>query len=176
MSSRKITIAWLLTVGLMAVFAGMSWIDLQLSPEAGAQKFEISGFQIFPIISALMLLQVASLLATLLTPELVARAISGLLAPIMLAHAFIVLFGLPSNIQNALEVQITETTGVSGYESQAEFVEFAGETYLWVGYLFAVALNLAVLLTKAFSKSGSSKAKASKDELVSEPDLWETQK
>jgi hypothetical protein len=94
----------------------------------------------------------------------------------MLAHAFIVLFGLPSNIQNALEVQITETTGVSGYESQAEFVEFAGETYLWVGYLFAVAFNLAVLLTKAFSKSGSSKAKASKDELVSEPDLWETQK
>lgn len=176
MSSRKITFAWLVSVGLMTVFAGMSWIDLQLSPEAGGQEFEISGFQIFPIISALMLLQVASLLATLLTPELVARAISGLLAPIMLAHAFIVLFGLPSNIQNALEVQITETTGVSGYESQAEFVEFAGETYLWVGYLFAVALNLAVLLTKAFSKSGSSKAKASKDELVSEPDLWETQK
>ncbi len=176
MNSKKITIAWLLTVSLMAVFAGMSWINLELSPEAGAQKFEISGYQVFPIISALMLLQVASLLATLLTPELVARVISGVLAPIMLAHGFFVLLGLPSNIQNAVEVQITEITGVSGFASQAEFVEFAGETSLWVGYLLAVTLNLVVLLAKAFSKSGSSKAKASKEELVSEPDLWETQK
>jgi hypothetical protein len=176
LSSRKITIAWLLTVGLMAVFAGMSWINLELSPEAGAQKFEISGFQIFPIISALMLLQVASLLATLLTRQIVARAISGLLAPIMLAHGLFVFFGLPSNIQNAIEVQITEITGVSGFASQAEFVEFAGETFLWTGYLLAVTLNFAVLLAKAISKSGSSKAKASKEVPVSELDLWETQK
>jgi len=176
LSSRKITIAWLVSVGLMAVFAGMSWINLELSPEAGAQKFEISGYQVFPIISALMLLQVAALLATLLTPEFVARAISGLLAPIMLAHGFFVLLGLPSNIQNAVEVQITEITGVSGFASQAEFVQFAGETFLWVGYLLALTLNSAVLVAKAFSKSGASKTKASKEELVSEPELWETQK
>ena len=176
MSSRKITIAWLVSVGLMAAFAGMSWIDLELSPEAGAQKFQISGYQVFPIISALMLLQVASLLATLLTPELVARAISGLLAPIMLAHALLVFFGLQSNTQNAIEVQITEMTGVSGFASQAEFVEFAGETFLWVGYLLAITLNFAVLLAKAVLKSVSSNAKATKEELVSEPDLWETQK
>ena len=176
MSSRKIAIAWLVSVGLMAVFAGMSWINLELSPEAGAQKFEISGYQVFPIISALMLLQVAALLATLLTPELVARAISGLLAPIMLANGFFVLLGLPSNIENAVEVQITEITGVSGFASQAEFVQFAGETFLWVGYLLALALNCAVLLAKAFSVSGASETKASKEELVSEPDLWETQK
>lgn len=176
MSSRKITIAWLVSVGLMAAFAGMSWIDLELSPEAGAQKFQISGYQVFPIISALMLLQVASLLATLLTPELVARAISGLLAPIMLAHALFVFFGLQSNTQNAIEVQITEMTGVSGFASQTEFVEFAGETFLWVGYLLAITLNFAVLFAKAVLKSVSSNAKASKEELVSEPDLWETQK
>lgn len=176
MRSRKITIAWLVSVGLIAVFAGMSWINLELSPEAGAQKFELSGFQVFPIVSALMLLQVAALLTTLLTPELVARAISGLLAPIMLAHGFFVLLGLPSSIQNAVEVQITEITGVSGFASQAEFVEFVGETYLWVGYLLAITLNAAVLLAKALSKSGSSKAKASKEELVSQPDLWDTQK
>jgi hypothetical protein len=160
----------------MAAFAGMSWINLELSPEAGAQKYEISGYQVFPIISALMLLQVASLLATLLTPELVARAISGLLAPIMLAHALFVFFGLQPNTQNAIRVQITEMTGVSGFASQAEFVEFAGETFLWVGYLLAITLNFAVLIAKAVLKSVSSNAKASKEELVSEPDLWETQK
>lgn len=176
MSSRKTTIAWLVSIGLLAVFAGMSWLNLELSPEAGAQEFEISGYQVFPIISALMLLQVASLLATLLTPELVARSISGLLAPIMLAHGLFVLFGLQVSLQNAIEVQITEITGVAGFASQAEFVEFVGETYLWVGYLLAVTFNFSVLLTKAFSKSGSSRAKAFKEELVSEPDLWETQK
>jgi hypothetical protein len=174
--SRKISIAWLATIALLLISAGISWLNLQLSPEAGEQEFAISGYQVFPIISALMLLQVAALLATLLTPKTVARAISGILAPIMLVHGFFVLFNLQASLQNAIEVQITEITGVSGFASQAEFVEFAGETYMWVGYLVAVTLNSVVLLTKAFSKSGFPKAKASQEELASEPDLWETQK
>ena len=57
MSSKRITIAWLISILLLVVFAGFSWLDLELTPEAGAQKFVISGYQVFPIISALLLLQ-----------------------------------------------------------------------------------------------------------------------
>jgi hypothetical protein len=161
---------------LLAIFAGLSWLNLELSPGAGAQKFEISGFQVFPIISALLLLQVAALLASLLTPRMVGRVISGILSPIMLAHGLFVVVGLHTSLQSAIEAQITEITGVAGFASQAEFVAFAGDTYLWVGYLLAISLNLAILLTKSLSKVAHSEARPTKEVLVDEQDLWETQK
>ena len=153
MNSRRITFAWLVSILLLVVFAGLSWLDLELTPEAGAQKFEIAGYQVFPIISALLLLQGAALLSSVLTPVAVGRAIAGLLVPIMLAHAIFVVAGLQSNLQNAVALQITKITGVEGIASQAQFVEFAGDTYLWVGYLLSIAVNLAVLLTKVISKA-----------------------
>lgn len=175
MNSKQITFSWLASVVLLAIFAGMSWINLALTPEAGAQEFEISGFQIFPIISALLLLQAASVLASFLTPELVGRAISGLLAPIMLAHGLFVFFGLQTSSQDAVGAQITEITGVAGFTSQEGFVAFAGDTYLWVGYLFAITLNVAVLLIKALSKTVNPEPRAPKEAFVDEQDLWETQ-
>lgn len=176
MNSKRITVAWLVSILLLVVFAGLSWLDLELTPEAGAQKFEISGYQVFPIISALLLLQGAALLSSVLTPVAVGRAISVLMVPIMLAHAIFVVVGLQSNLQNAVAVQISEITGVAGIASQAQFVEFAGDTYLWVGYLLSIVVNLAVLLTRAVSKAQLSKTRQSREEIIDELDLWETQK
>ena len=176
MNSKRITVAWLVSILLLVVFAGLSWLDLELTPESGAQKFEISGYQVFPIISALLLLQGAALLSSVLTPVAVGRAISGLMVPIMLAHAIFVVVGLQSNLQNAVAVQISEITGVAGIASQAQFVEFAGDTYLWVGYLLSIVVNLAVLLTKAVSKAQMSKTRHNREEIIDELDLWETQK
>ena len=176
MNSKRITVAWLVSILLLVVFAGLSWLDLELTPEAGAQKFEISGYQVFPIISALLLLQGAALLSSVLTPVAVGRAISVLMVPIMLAHAIFVVVGLQSNLQNAVAVQISEITGVAGIASQAQFVEFAGDTYLWVGYLLSIVVNLAVLLTKAVSKAQLSKTRPNRQEDIDELDLWETQK
>ena len=167
---------WLASIVLLAIFAGLGWLNLGLSPEAGGQEFEITGYQVFPVISALLLLQLAALIASFLVPITVARVISGLLAPIMLAHAFFVAMGLQSNLQIAVEAQITEVTGVAGLASQAEFVVFTGDTYLWIGYLFAVGWNVAALLTKALSKTGSSESRSTKTHIVDEVDLWETQK
>jgi len=176
MSSKRITIAWLVSILLLVVFAGLSWLELELTPEAGAQIFEISGYQVFPIISALLLLQGAALLSSVLTPVAVGRAIAGLMVPIMLAHGFYVVVGLQLNLQNAVAVQISEITGVAGIASQAEFVEFAGDTYLWVGYLLSIAVNLTVLLAKAVSKAQLSKTRQNREENIDELDLWETQK
>ena len=176
MNSKRITVAWLVSILLLVVFAGLSWLDLELTPEAGAQKFEISGYQVFPIISALLLLQGAALLSSVLTPVAVGRAISVLMVPIMLAHAIFVVVGLQSNLQNAVALQISEITGVAGIASQAQFVEFAGDTYLWVGYLLSIVVNLAVLLTKAVSKAQMSKTRHNREEIIDELDLWETQK
>ena len=176
MKLRRITIAWFASILLLAVFAGLSWVNLELTPEAGAQSFEISGYQIYPIISALLLLQAAALLASVLTPAVVGRAISGLMLLAMLVHGFYVVEGLQPNLQNAIAIQISEITGVAGTLSQAQFVEFAGDTYLWLGYVIALAANLAVLLSRAISKIQLSKSSRNRKEIIEEPDLWETQK
>jgi hypothetical protein len=176
MNSKRITVAWLVSFLLLVVFAGLSWVNLELTPEAGAQSFEISGYQVFPIISALLLLQGAALLSSVLTPAAVGRAISGFLVPIMLAHGIYVVVGLELNLQNAVAVKISEITGVAGIASQAQFVEFAGDTYLWVGYLLSIAVNLAVLLAKAVSKAKLSKTRQNREENIDELALWETQK
>jgi hypothetical protein len=94
----------------------------------------------------------------------------------MLAHGLFVVVGLQSSLQNAIEAQIAEITGVAGFASQAEFVAFAGDTYFWVGYLLAISMNLAILLTKLLSKVPHSEARPTKEALVDEQDLWETQK
>lgn len=176
MNLRRITIAWFASILLLAVFAGLSWVNLELTPEAGAQSFEISGYQTYPIISALLLLQAAALLASVLTPAVVGRAISGLMLLAMLVHGFYVVEGLQPNLQNAIAIQISEITGVAGTLSQAQFVEFAGDTYLWLGYVIALAANLAVLLTRAISRIQLSKSSRNRKEIIEEPDLWETQK
>jgi hypothetical protein len=176
MNSKRITVAWLVSILLLVVFAGLSWVNLELTPEAGAQSFEISGYQVFPIISALLLLQGAAFLSSVLTPAAVGRAISGFLVPIMLAHGIYVVVGLELNLQNAVAVKISEITGVAGIASQAQFVEFAGETYLWIGYLLAIAVNLAAVLTKTFSKAHLSRTRPIREEVTDELDLWETQK
>jgi len=176
LNSKRLAIAWLGSILLLAVFAGMSWLNLELSPEAGAQAFELSGLQVFPIISALLLLQIAAFLVSLLTPYLVSRVISGIMVPVMVVHSFSVIAGLQARMQTAIEAKITEITGVAGFDSQAEFVSSAGDTYLWAGYIVAVGLNLAVLLAKAVSKVANSQAKERKESLAVEQDLWETQK
>jgi hypothetical protein len=176
MNPKRITVTWLVSILFLAVFAGFSWLDLELTPEAGAQSFEISGYQVFPIISALLLLQGAALLSSVLTPVAVGRAVAGLLVPIMLAHAIFTVVALQSNMQNAVAVKISEITGVEGIASQTQFVEFAGDTYLWVGYLLSIAVNLAILLTKAVSKCQLSRTRQNRQETIDELDLWETQK
>jgi hypothetical protein len=94
----------------------------------------------------------------------------------MLAHGIYVVVGLELNLQNAVAVKISEITGVAGIASQAQFVEFAGETYLWIGYLLAIAVNLAAVLTKTFSKAQLSRTRPNREEFPDEQDLWETQK
>ena len=122
------------------------------------------------------MLQVASWLASLFTPALVGRWIAGLLAPAMLGHGVLVLVGLEGAIQASLAGSISEITGIAGASSQLQFIAEFSETYLWIGYLFALGLNLVVLVSKAFLKlEPPRKAEATK-QFDDAGDLWESQK
>lgn len=176
MNRRIISLAWLATILLVAVFAGTSWLNLGLTPEAGEQKLEMTGYLVFPIISALVLLQAAALLATFFTPAPVGRVIAAVLAPVMLVHGVLVVLSLEASFQTAVSAEIAQVTGVAGVASQFQFVSTALDTYLWVGYLAALLLNVAVLAVRALLKLKPADAKAAKESLDSVEDLWESQK
>jgi hypothetical protein len=175
-NQRNLAFAWLGSVLILSVFAGLNWLEVQLTPDAGGQLIEITGYVASPIISALILLQAASLLTSFFTPTLVGRWIAGLLAPVMLGHAILLTIGLQNSIEGSLAGAITEITGVAGASSQLQFVAESSNTYFWVGYLLAILLNVAVLAGKALLNVGP--AKKAKEPVNSDDasDLWESQK
>lgn len=176
MNQRNLSFAWLTSILLLSVSAGLSWQELLLTPEAGGQSIQVTGYSVFPIISALLLLQAAALLASFFTPASVGRLIAGLLIPAMATHAFLVAVGLETSIQDSISGSISAITGVAGSESQLQFVASSTSTYLWVGYFLSIGLNLILLAAKAFLDLGPDKSSSNVGPAEDIEDLWESQK
>jgi hypothetical protein len=175
-NQRNLSFAWLASILLLSVSAGLSWQELLLTPEAGGQSIQVTGYSVFPIISALLLLQPAALLASFFTPATVGRWIAGLLIPAMVAHAFLVGVGLETSIQNSISGSISEITGVAGSASQLQFVASSTSTYLWVVYFFSIGLNLVLLAAKAFLSLGPAKNSSNVVPAEDIENLWASQK
>jgi hypothetical protein len=176
MSQRSISVAWLFTILALTILAGLSWVDLTLSPASGGQEIEVTGFLVFPIISALLLLQGSALLAAFFTPALVGRIIAGLQIPIVLWHAFAVLSTVGSALQDAVAAEITKATGVVGVASQAQLVDTALDNNIWYIYLAVLALNAVALVSRALVGKVAVR-KATRDGSGDDSeDLWESQR
>lgn len=175
MTQRANALLWLLSIVSLTVFSGLSWLNLTLTPEVGGQFVEISGNAVFPVTSALILLQGAGLLAAFFTPVIVSRVIAAFLAISMTAHLAYVAIVLEQRLQFALASQITEITGVVGLASQTQLVASAENTFMWVAYLVLVGANVGILVLRALLKSDSNRKPSA---ITSEDatDLWETQK
>jgi hypothetical protein len=176
LNQRNLAFAWLGSILLLSIFAGFSWLTVELTLDAGGQSIDVTGYSAFPVISALMLLQTASLLASFFTPTLVSRWIAGLLAPVMLGHGLLLVSGLEAAIETSLTGSISQITGVAGVSSQLPFIATAANTYLWVGYLAAMGLNVALLLIKAFLDVVPAKKTEAASPSGDAGDLWESQK
>lgn len=176
MTQRKVSLAWLLTILLLTVLAGFSWIDLTLSPASGGQEIQVTGFLVFPIISALLLLQGSALLAAFFTPPLVGRIIAGVLVPIVIWHGVVLLTTIQQGLQDAVAAEITKATGVVGVASQAQLVETALDNNLWYVYAAVLAFNLAALIARALVRSTLPKKKLGALALDDSDDLWENQR
>lgn len=176
MTRRLISLAWLASILFLTVLAGLSWVDLLLTPASGGQKIEVTGYLVFPIISALMLLQGASLLAAVFTPALIARVISGVQVPVLVWHAVVVLTTVDTSLQEAVSSEITEATGVVGAVSQAQLVELALQNNIWYVYLAVLVLNIAVLVAATLVKVNPAKAKIVVSDQDDSNEIWESQR
>jgi hypothetical protein len=176
MNQRSVSGIWLLTILLLTILAGFSWVDLTLSLASGGQRIEVTGFLVFPVISALLLLQGSALLAAFFTPPLVGKIIGAVQVPIVLWHGFVVLTTIQQSIQDAVAAEITKATGVVGVASQAQLVESAMDNNVWYIYLAALALNALALVVRAMVGKPKEKIDSGASSLNDADDLWDSQR
>lgn len=176
MNQKSASLIWLLTILVLTVVAGFSWVNLTLSPASGGQQIQVTGYLVFPIISALMLLQGSALLAAFFTPPLVGRVIAAVLVPIVAWHGIVVLTTVQQSLQDAVAVEITGATGVVGFASQAQLVETALDSNLWYVYLAVLALNVLALFARALVRKPAARKPAGDPASEDSDDLWENQR
>lgn len=175
MKIRTLVFAWIGSLLLLTTLAGASWFDVLLTSDAGGQNLPVSGFMVFPIISALVLVQAAALLVSILTPNRVGRVIAAVLIPIQLWQLVTVALEYKAAIAGAVSSEISKATGVVG-EGQLQLVASSVEG-LWIfGYLAVLALNIAVLAMRAFMKAVPSNSKSPTEPEDDSSSLWESQK
>ncbi len=176
MNQRNVMFTWLASVLLMAVLAGTPWISVVLTPEAGGQLIDITGYMVYPVASALILLQGSALLASFFTPVQVGRVLAGGVAIVMSWHLVTVATTLVPSMGSSMGASIETLTGVAGLLAQQELVSSTSESLLWAAYLVAVVLNILILAIKAIRPLHAlpSKVKAGPNQIGM--DLWDAQK
>ena len=174
-NEARLSAFWFATIIGASLFAGASWLDVLLSPEAGGQTIQVTGTLVFPVITALLLLQAAGLFTSYFAPNLVGRLIAGSLSLVMIFHFGLVVVGFVEAIDKAISGQVFEATGVLGQAGQDQFLAASTDTYMWVGYLICLFLNISVLISRGLLQEKRGEVKRDGIGQDSPSDLWESQ-
>lgn len=176
MNQRTAIIGWFASLLLLVVTVSNSFATVALTKQAGGQVFELSGYQVFPVANALILMQGAAFLVSFLIPVSISRVISAALVPVMIWHLVLVITTLEDSIAKALAFKVASITGVSGLEGQLALVASASEGPSGIIYSVAVALNVLVLLVRAVVKLSASQKRRQVDQNVDPSELWDAQR
>jgi hypothetical protein len=167
---------WFATLLLLIVAAGNSFATISLTKQAGGQVFGISGYQVFPVSNALILMQAAALLVGFLIPAVINRVISGFLSLVMTWHFVLVVASFEDSLAKALAFEVTAITGVSGLEGQLALIESINETGMALIYPAAVLLNTLFLVARAIFKFQAGENKPNSNKVDDSVDLWDAQR
>jgi len=175
MNQRTALYAWVSSVFLIAIAAGSSFAEVTLTPDAGSQVISLTGYLVFPVANALILLQTAAMLVSFFTPAKLTRIVSAGLVPVMLWHLVIVAIETEQAMARALVAAIADVTGVSGLEAQLGLIETSFNTAMPIFYAVAVAINIVVLVAKSALNLPLPKPRQRKADDSDAADLWDSQ-
>ena len=166
---------WFVTVLLLAVASSQNWGLLEVSEDAGGGVLQVNGFLAFPVLGALIVLQVLASLCGLLVAPKVARYLSVGLIPIMVWNVFDVLQNSATQTQLSLLKLLASKTGVLEAQSSSGLVVSSSTSSGSGFYLLAVALNLLVLVLISFMPMRSIHSRKLKSKTDVPEDLWSKQ-
>jgi len=173
---NRLIASWLLSILLVAISAGLSWGNFEVSLQAGGGTLEITGYNAFPILGTLVGLQLVAVLLSLLTRPFVTRFVSLAIALLMSWSLFLVLTSSPKQIILTAQRELADKTGVLQDLASSDFL-ISSAVGLWsVLYLFAGLLNTLTLVIVALFWRERSVPKRAKNERDLPEDLWGDQK
>ena len=172
--SRSIAL-WLLSLMLLAISAGQSWNSFELSDEVGGGIVEVSGFEAFPVIGALLALQVVAALLSFLVRPMLTRFISIAITPLMLWNLIDVLSNSASQVQLTFVRALAEQTGVLADSASSGFlIASSGGVFSFL-YLGCLVLNVLVLVSVAVTATHFKSQSKQRVERNLPEDLWSSQ-
>ena len=175
MTKTQATLAWIASLALLAITAGMNWQSFEVTMSAGGGLIEISGFLAFPVIGTLVLLQVVTLLIGFLVKPLVTRVLAGVILPLMVWIFFDVLLNSTTRVQETLVGVLAEQTGVIEQVGDSEFLASSSTGVASSLFLVALSLNSLLLAVVLLRPAKRNRTKARKGGQQQPVDLWSSQ-
>jgi len=143
--TRAIAI-WLFSLLLLLVAAGQAWQTFLVSEDAGGGSIQVSGFQAFPVIGALIALQVTAVLVSLLVRPTVLRWMSLGITPLMLWSLVDVVQNVTVQVQRTFVMFLAEQTGVLTDPVDSVFLLGSLESGFFYVYVIFAVINTLVLV------------------------------
>lgn len=161
---------------MLSFAASLVWGSYSISDDAGGGTIESTGFAAYPVIGAIVALQVSAFLVSLIVRNTVTRVMSVALIPLMIWSFLDVLLTSSAQVESTLSRFLAEQTGVEGERAALEFVVSSSEGLAWVFYLVAVAANVIALAIRIFAILVEAPKKAAEQKRDLPDDLWSEQK
>ena len=174
--NRYALLSWLLSLIFVAVTAGSTWKDIDLSAEVGSAEIIVTGLDVYPIAGAVILFQLAALSVVSLISRIPARIIQALVASLSLALFVFVIPDWSIQTQKASIQAISDAIGVAGQTVQGQLVVLDKFTLWPVIFLVALILNSLIVLLGALSSTTTSRRDRPLESTNDTDHLWESQK
>ncbi|MFM7013699.1 MAG: Trp biosynthesis-associated membrane protein [Actinomycetota bacterium] len=165
---------WLISLGLVCIAGGFTWVGYQFTQEAGGKAIVLSGYEVFPSMAPILLLQAAALVVSLLLSAGPKRILAIILALCMGWHLAELIFIQVKLFEVALNSSIAAVSGVAGQSAQQALLASSNFSSTWIAYLVLGLVNVGVLGLVALGKNRVLK-KEKTQESVS-VGLWEQQR
>lgn len=158
--------------------ASSNWVEITLIPEAGSQSIWVTGFEVFPVAGALLLLQSFAVVVSLLSKELVGRIVRLALLPIVMWQVISGFIDLSGDLKATIAAKVTDLTGISGESAQGELISQMTSSIVPNLYLLALVINIFALLVTAAIPGAKPPPKPNRSPTDADDvwELWESQR
>lgn len=170
MTRRLPDFIWAFSVLLMVMAGASSWRMVELTPDVGSRVLTLNGFEIYPVLAVILLVQVLAKIIGYLVSPLAQRILAAVMVPATAVLIGPLFFSPESFSQSILAEQIADLTGISGQASQLALISSASETLWQLVLQLVMVVNLGALLSMVFSKQARG---SNRKDLEHVEELWE---
>jgi hypothetical protein len=176
MTKSRRLLLWVMLALALAFSSSFAVLTVTLIPDSGAQILVITIGKVLPELQALAVLQGAAILIAIFLGAVGFRLTVLLICLVLTTYSIPTLIAIESRVQQAVENEILDVTGISGQASQQLLVSSSipGNGVLF--FSVVLALNVLILFLLALTKPKSVSSPRKIVDQAETLDLWDSQR